>query len=151
MSVYLHSLGSEGNLTGKEISLRHAWSSYLQSTSPSPLIQYFYSATLPVLSLSIFLVFPIFCTPASSSGLRWWLRWQRICPQCRRPGSDPWLRKIPWKREWQPLQYSCLKNSMDRGAWQALYGPWGHKKLDTTEWLTHTHTHTHTHASLLLG
>ena len=26
--------------------------------------------------------------------------------------------------------------------------PWGHKKLDMTEWLTHTHTHTHTHKCL---
>ena len=25
------------------------------------------------------------------------------------------------------------------------YSPWGHKELDTTEWLTHTHKHTHTH------
>ena len=31
----------------------------------------------------------------------------------------PWVRKIPWGRKWQPLQYSCLENSMDRGAWQA--------------------------------
>jgi len=35
-----------------------------------------------------------------------------------------------------PLQYSCLENSMDRGAWWA-------QELDTTE-CTHTHTHTHT-------
>ena len=34
-----------------------------------------------------------------------------------------------------PLQYSCLKNSMDRGSWVG-YSPWGHKELDTTEWLT---------------
>ena len=25
-----------------------------------------------------------------------------------------------------PLQYSCLENPMDRGAWQG-YSPWGHK------------------------
>ena len=30
------------------------------------------------------------------------------------------------------LQYSCLENSMDRGAWQAN-SPWGHKELDMTE------------------
>ena len=31
--------------------------------------------------------------------------------------------KIPWRRKWQPLQYSCLENLMDRGAWQAMvYG-----------------------------
>ena len=39
--------------------------------------------------------------------------------QCRRPGFNPWARKIPWKREWQPIpRYSCLENSRDRGAWQ---------------------------------
>ena len=31
-----------------------------------------------------------------------------------------------------PLQYSCLENSMDRGAWRG-YSPWGHKELDMTE------------------
>ena len=34
--------------------------------------------------------------------------------------------------ESNPLQYSCLENSMDRGAWQG-YSPWGHKELDMTE------------------
>ena len=29
-----------------------------------------------------------------------------------------------------PLQYSCLENPMDRGAWQA---PWGCKELNMTE------------------
>ena len=29
-------------------------------------------------------------------------------------GFDPWVRKIPWKRAWQPLQYPCLGNPMDR-------------------------------------
>ena len=27
--------------------------------------------------------------------------------------------KIPWRRAWLPLQYSCLENPMDRGACQA--------------------------------
>ena len=25
-----------------------------------------------------------------------------FCLQCRRPRFDPWVRKIPWRREWQP-------------------------------------------------
>ena len=25
-----------------------------------------------------------------------------ISPQCRRPGFDPWIGKIPWRRPWQP-------------------------------------------------
>ena len=35
-----------------------------------------------------------------------------------------------------PLEYSCLRNPMDRGAWQAMNGPWGHKESDTTELLS---------------
>ena len=33
-----------------------------------------------------------------------------------------------------PLQYSCLENPMDRGAWRGTvvgYSPWSHKELDT--------------------
>ena len=31
-----------------------------------------------------------------------------------------------------PLQYSCLENPMDRGAWKATYSPCGRQELDTT-------------------
>ena len=34
--------------------------------------------------------------------------------------EDPQVGKIPWRREWQPTPYSCLENSMDRGAWRAI-------------------------------
>ena len=27
--------------------------------------------------------------------------------------------RIPWRREWNPLQYCGLENPMDRGAWRA--------------------------------
>ena len=26
----------------------------------------------------------------------------KICQQCRRRGFDPWVGKIPWRREWLP-------------------------------------------------
>ena len=44
-----------------------------------------------------------------------------------------------------PLQYSCLGNPMDRGAWQVtVHGVT--KESDMTERLSiHTHTHIHTH------
>ena len=35
-------------------------------------------------------------------GFPWWLQWERIHLQYRRPGFDPWLGKIPWRRAWQP-------------------------------------------------
>ena len=38
-------------------------------------------------------------------------------------GFDPWVKKIPWKGHGNPLQYSCMEKSMDRGAWWAtVYG-----------------------------
>ena len=40
----------------------------------------------------------------------------KICLQCRRPGIDSWVRKIPWRRKYNPLQHSCLENPMDGGA-----------------------------------
>ena len=58
--------------------------------------------------------------------------------QCRRPGFDPWLRKIPGEGKGNPLQCSCLENPMDRAAWPATvgYSPRGRKGLDMTEWLS---------------
>ena len=35
------------------------------------------------------------------------------------PGSIPGLGRSPGEGNGNPLQYSCLDNSMDRGAWQA--------------------------------
>ena len=37
------------------------------------------------------------------AGFPWWLRWWRICLQCRRPLFDPWVGKIPWRRKWQHI------------------------------------------------
>ena len=36
------------------------------------------------------------------------------------PGLIPGLGISPGKGNGTPLQYSCLENSMDRGAWQAI-------------------------------
>ena len=53
------------------------------------------------------------------AGLPWWLNDKKSACQCRRLGFNPWVRKIPWRRNVNPLQYSCLGNPMDRGIWQA--------------------------------
>ena len=65
-------------------------------------------------------------------GLPWWFRQKRTCLQCRRPGFDPWVRKIPWRREWLPtpvLLHGEFHGQRSLGG----YSPWGHKELDTTE------------------
>ena len=35
-------------------------------------------------------------------------------------GSVPGLGRSPGEGNGNPVQYSCLENSMDRGAWQAI-------------------------------
>ena len=38
------------------------------------------------------------------------------------PGSIPGLGRYPGEGNGHPLQYSCLENLMDRGAWQTVHG-----------------------------
>ena len=63
--------------------------------------------------------------------------------QCRRPSFNPWIGKIPRRREWQPTPI-FLSGEFHGHRSLAGYSPWGHKESDTTELLTHTHIHTHT-------
>ena len=56
-----------------------------------------------------------------------WLSWYRICLQCGRPGFDPWVGKIPWRRERLPIPVSWS------GECCGLYSPRGHRESDKTE------------------
>ena len=53
------------------------------------------------------------------TGLLKWLRGKESACQCWRCEFDPWVGKISWSRKCTPLQYCCLENPMDRGAWWA--------------------------------
>ena len=55
------------------------------------------------------------------------------------------LRAVTYITPWNGnlLQYSCLENAMERGAWWATVH--NHKELDMSEWLS---THAHKHISL---
>ena len=53
------------------------------------------------------------------------------------PGSIPGLGMSPGEGNGNPLQYSCLQNSMDRGTWQATIH--GVKKSGTR--LSNEHFH----------
>ena len=63
----------------------------------------------------------------------------------RDESSIPGLERSSGEGNGNPLQYSCLENHIDRGAWQAAV----HRVTKSRTWLkrlsTHTHTHTHTH------
>ena len=64
----------------------------------------------------------------------------------RDAGSIPGWGRSPGGGHGNPLQYSCLENPMDRGAWQATV----HKVAQS--WTQHTcmHTHRHIFGSLVL-
>ena len=47
---------------------------------------------------------------------------------------DPWLRKIPWRREWLPTPVFLPGEFHGQGS-LACCSPWGHKELDRTEQL----------------
>ena len=51
----------------------------------------------------------------------------------REASSIPGSGRCPGEGNDNPLQYSCLENPTDRGAWRVAGGPWGGKELDTTE------------------
>ena len=102
-------------------------------------------------------------THTHTHGLPNWHSGEEPACQWRRCEFDPWVGKIPWKRKWQPFQYFCWDNPMDRGASQAtvhgvtknqtrfsdstaanlktlflcIVSPRGCKKSDTTAWLMH--------------
>ena len=51
-----------------------------------------------------------------------------VMSQCRRCGFDPWVRKIPWRRKWQPTPVFLSENPMDRGCWWTVVHV-GHKRV----------------------
>ena len=63
--------------------------------------------------------------------------------QCRRPkrrGFDPWVRKIPWSRNCNPFQYSCLENPRDRGDWWAPVNGVAKSWIRLSNWSMHMPT-----------
>ena len=68
----------------------------------------------------------------------------------RRTVSIPGLGRSPGEGNGNPLQYSCLENSMDRGAWQAPVQVWqSQTRLSDYHLLViiKQHTNTHPHIS----
>ena len=53
---------------------------------------------------------------------------------------DPWVGKIPGGRHGNPLQYSCLENLMDGGAWWATVRRAAKSRTRLKQLSTHTHT-----------
>ena len=71
------------------------------------------------------------------SGLPWWLGGKESACQFRTHGFDPWVGKIPWRREWQQTPVFLPRKSQGQRR-LAGYSPWGHKKSDMTQQLNDT-------------
>ena len=68
-----------------------------------------------------------------------WLRQQRIRLQCGRPGFNPWVRKIPWRKE-QPPTPVILPGEFHGQRSLVGCSSLDHKESDTTERLSlHIH------------
>ena len=60
-----------------------------------------------------------FYSPQMHSGLPWWFSGKESTCQCRDSGLIPGLEISHGEGKSNPLQYSYLEDSMDRGAWWA--------------------------------
>ena len=76
--------------------------------------------------------------------LLWFKRWIELAQlvknllQCRRHRKhrfDPWVRKILWRRKWQPILVFLPEKSHGVRS-LASYNPWGPKESDRTKMLS---------------
>ena len=60
-------------------------------------------------------------------------QWVKNLPAMQKTQEfDPWVKKIPWRRKWQPTPvFLSVKPHGQRSL--AVYNPWGGKELDTIE------------------
>ena len=65
--------------------------------------------------------FRVKCYPVCFLGLPWWLSGKEL-PAMQEMRQELWVQSLgesPGAGNGNPLQYSCLENPMDRGAWRA--------------------------------
>ena len=72
-----------------------------------------------------------FSMPIPLTFFLWWLSRLKICQECRRHRRhrfNPWVRKISWRRKWQPTLVYGQRSLV-------VYSPWGCKEAALTEQL----------------
>ena len=67
----------------------------------------------------------------------WWLIGKEPTCQCRRRGFDPWVRKSPWRRKWQPIPVFLPGKLHGQGSLEG-YSPGVHKSVGH-DWATKQH------------
>ena len=53
------------------------------------------------------------------------------CRRCRKRGFDPWVRKIPWRKKWQPTPVFLPRKSHGQRSLEG-YSPCGQKESNMT-------------------
>ena len=56
------------------------------------------------------------------------------CRRHKRCGFDPWVRRIPWSRSWQPSDVSLPGKFHGQSKSLEGYITWGHRESDMNEW-----------------
>ena len=119
-------------VTGSSLSLETASAGILRKISPS--LWFF----LCLLGLHRAHPFSKYFTPPAFTehlfwrlGFPWWVNGKESACQCRRYRFNPWVGKFLGEGNGNPLQYSCLGNPMNRGAWWATVHGFT-KESDTT-------------------
>ena len=74
--------------------------------------------------------------------ITWWLGSKESSCECRRCRLHPWVGKIPWRRNGNPLQNSCLGNPIDTGVWRATVQGVTKSWIQLSDYTTvYIHTH----------
>ena len=88
--------------------------------------------------------FPLECLGMHMQMVPRWLSGQRILRlqwrRCRRHGFNPWIRTIPWRREWQPTPVFLAVESHGQSNLMG-YIPQNRKESYTTEAAEHADMH----------
>ena len=61
----------------------------------------------------------------------------KACMQGKRPGFDPWVRKIPWRRKWLPSPVFLPGESIDRGPFFSFNSVFQLCPNFATPWMQH--------------
>ena len=69
----------------------------------------------------------------------------------RDTGSIPGLGRISGGGNGNPIQYSCLENPMDRGAWWAMVHRIAKSWTQLKQFSTHTHPYPHSHMCVYIS
>jgi len=85
-----------------------------------------------------FLLSPITLHSSNGEALLHTFKWTSLVAQSRiglqrgRVRLSPWVRKIPWRREWQPTPVFLPGEFHGQSSLEG-YSSWGHKESNTTE------------------